>query len=85
MRNVGLATRAELVAAMSCRYVSGGRDDKARLLGEFAYGDEVRAALVVAEEASDLACGKRLHALLPALFDDARTLRIRDFRSRQST
>jgi len=79
MRKVSMATRAELVAAMSCRYVSGGRDEKARMLDEFValtgfhrkhamrllrgdqepskggprpgrriYGDDVRAALVVA-------------------------------------
>lgn len=35
MRKVSMATRAELVAAMSCRYVSGGRDEKARMLDEF--------------------------------------------------
>lgn len=80
-----MATRAELVAAISCRYVLGGRAEKARMLDEFValtgfhrkhamrllrgecepakggprpgrrvYGDDVRAALVVVWEASDL-------------------------------
>ncbi|MDR9823981.1 transposase, partial [Rhizobium hidalgonense] len=35
MRKVSMATRAELVAAISCRYVLGGRAEKARMLDEF--------------------------------------------------
>ena len=35
MRKVSIATRAELVAAISCRYVLGGRAEKARMLDEF--------------------------------------------------
>ena len=33
------------------------------------YGDAVRAALVLAWEASDRICGKRLHPLLPLLIE----------------
>ena len=35
MRKVSMATRAELVAAISGRYVLGGRAEKARMLDEF--------------------------------------------------
>ncbi len=35
MRKVSMATRVELVAAISCRYVLGGRAEKARMLDEF--------------------------------------------------
>src|SRR5690349_25038851 len=34
MREVSMATRVELVAAISCRYVLGGRAEKARMLDE---------------------------------------------------
>jgi hypothetical protein len=37
--------------------------------GRRIYGDDVRAALVVAWEASARICGKRLHSLLPALIE----------------
>lgn len=37
--------------------------------GRRLYGDEVRAALIVAWEASDRICGKRLHPLLPLLIE----------------
>ncbi|MBB4232705.1 hypothetical protein GGD56_006603 [Rhizobium mongolense] len=35
MRKVSMATRAELVTAISGRYVLGGRAEKARMLDEF--------------------------------------------------
>lgn len=35
MRKVSMATRTELVAAISCRYALGGRAEKARMLDEF--------------------------------------------------
>jgi hypothetical protein len=35
MRKVSMATRAELVGAISGRYVLGGRAEKARMLDEF--------------------------------------------------
>src|SRR5258707_4050490 len=37
--------------------------------GRRIYGDAVRAALVLAWEASDRICGKRLHPLLPLLIE----------------
>ena len=37
--------------------------------GRRLYGDEARAALVMAWEASDRICGKRLHPLLPLLIE----------------
>src|SRR5450759_3940371 len=49
-----------------------GSDEPAKggaRLGRRIYGDAVRAALVLAWEASDRICGKRLHPLLPLLIE----------------
>ena len=95
-----MATRRELVVAISERYASAGRAGKVRILDEFValtgfhrkhamrllrrtgprlekdsrparrmYGDEVRTALVMAWEASDRICGKRLQPLLAPLVE----------------
>ena len=98
MRKVSMATRTELVAAISGRYILAGRGEKAKILDEFVtltgfhrkhamrllrgehmpanggprpgrrrYGDDARAGLIMAWEASDRICGKRLHPLLRRL------------------
>jgi hypothetical protein len=95
-----MATRRELVLAITERYVSARRSDKTKVLDEFValtghhrkhamrllrgatppsgkgsrpgrwvYGEEVRAALVMAWEASDRICGKRLQPLLAPLIE----------------
>jgi hypothetical protein len=100
MRKVSMATRTELVAAISGRYILAGRGEKAKILDEFVtltgfhrkhamrllrgehmpanggprpgrrrYGDDARAGLIMAWEASDRICGKRLHPLLPLLIE----------------